>query len=243
MNSSSRRLSSAPAVIGADSTVGFGDAGPDSEWLGCHERSARAAGQTLRADALAWLIAEFDRRVVLFPEATAIDADPDVRPRVCAVVGSYRFFEFAAAREERRAHRAVVLTEHGFAYSDQNPSYDKIAAEELHACMGNFLGVVGYAPEFDAMPALSRWADTIDSDVPEELQEFTAEYLATLRALVELPASHTEALQAYSRALAAVYSASAAQFEAAAGRAHAWHVVLYDDRCRSVPQARPATQH
>lgn len=90
------------------------------------------------------------------PRATAVDVDPDVRPRVCAVVGSYRFFEFAAAREERRAHCGAVLTEHrlirehGFAYSagysDQNPTYDKVAADEIHACMGNFLGVVGYAP-------------------------------------------------------------------------------------------------
>ena len=252
MNSSSRRFSCAPAVIGADSTVGFGDAGPDTDWLSGHERNARAAGQTLRADALAWLIAEFDLRVVLFPGATAVDVDPDVRPRVCAVVGSYRFFEFAAAREERRAHRGAVLTEHrlirehGFAYSagysDQNPTYDKVAADEIPACMGNFLGVVGYAPEFDAAPALSRWTDTVDSDVPEELQEFTAEYLATLRAIEELPASHTEALQAYSRALAAVYSAPTAQFEAAAGRAHAWHVVLRDERCRSVPEAQAAAR-
>lgn len=248
MNSRARQLSDPPSVIGANVTVGFGDAGPDTDWLSCHERSARAAGQVLRADALAWLIAEFDRRVVLFPEATAVDVDPDVRPRARAAVSSYRFFEFAAAREELRAHRSAVLTEsrlireHGFAYGDQEPAYDKVAAEEIHACIGNFLGVVGYAPEFDAVPALSRWTDTIDSDVPEELQEFTAEYLATLRALVELPASHTEALQAHSRALGAVYSSSPAQFEAAAGCAHARHVVLYDIRCRTARAAHAATR-
>ena len=249
----SPRLSDSSAEFDAESTIGFGEAGPDTDWLGCHERSARATGQVLRADALSWLIAGFNRRVALFPEAPAIDADPDLRPRVRAAVGSYRFFEFAAAREELRARRGAVLTEHrlirerGFAYSagysDQHPTYDKVAADEIHACMGNFLGVVGYASEFDAAPALSRWTETVDGGVPEELQEFTAEYLATLRAIEALPASHAEALQAYSKALAAVFCASAAQFEAAAGRAHAWHVVLYDDRCRNAHAARTSTQH
>ncbi|OHT97118.1 hypothetical protein BKG61_17675 [Mycobacterium syngnathidarum] len=229
---------SVSAKVSPDTNIGFGgDGHPDTEWLGCHETAARTRGQSLRAAAFAWLIAEFNRHVVLLPDIVG-DSDPAAGfTRLRARAGSYRLFEFAAALEERRTAR--IAQEQWHAAFDQggadaartlehdHPTYEAVAKDEIHACIGNFLAVIGYAAEFQGSAPLSRWIDTVPGDIPDTLRVFVDAYLSVLRSSTVLP-SHDEALRRYSRELSNTHGASVGDFEAAAGRAHAWQVVLFE---------------
>jgi hypothetical protein len=238
--------------VSPDAHIGFGgDRHPDTEWLGCHETAARARGQSLQADAFAWLIAEFNRHVVLLPDIVG-DSDPAAGfTRLCARAGSYRLFEFAAALEERGTAR--IAQEQWRAAFDQggadaaralehdHPTYEAVAKDEIHACIGNFLAVIGYAAEFEASAPLSRWIDTVPGDIPDTLRVFVDAYLSVLRSSTGLP-SRDEARRRYSRELSNMYGASAGDFEAAAGRVHAWHVMLFEVGAMRMSSARPEAQ-
>ena len=238
--------------ISPDTNIGFGgDGHPDTEWLGCHERAARARGQSLRADAFAWLMAEFTRHVVLLPDIVG-DSEPDTGfSRPCARAGSYRIFEFAAALEERRTARIAQEQWHrafnqggsdaARALEHDHPTYEAVAKDEIHACIGNFIAVTGYAAVFQGSKPLSRWIDTVPGDIPDTLRAFVDAYLTVLQSITGLP-SRDEAQRRYSRELSNTYGASAGDFEAAAGRAHAWHVMLFEVGAMRTSSGDPEAQ-
>ncbi|BBX87914.1 hypothetical protein [Mycolicibacterium aubagnense] len=226
-------------TLSSDTIIGFGGDGlPDTDWLGCHERATREQGDVARADAFSWMIAQFNRHVVLVQDAVD-EVDPDIFPRQSVRVGSYRLFEFAVAREEMRTARVAQRQCAGeiragnekaaVARRDSGPTYEEAAKEEIHACMSNFLCVTAFADEFHAPDPLRRWTDTVPEQCPDELRNFIDAYLDTLRSISALPA-HDEALRSYLRSLRDVYDGPDAHFDAAAGRAHAWRVLMYDAR-------------
>lgn len=219
-------------MIGPNTVIGFGgDGHPDTDWLGSHERTARERGETLRADALAWLVTAFDRHVVLVPRPDFIP-DPDFGPfaGVDAEVGGYRLFEFTAAMEELRASRLASRQQVAAIRGGQRDwglTYEAAAKEEIHACMGNFMCVPGYAGELEAADWRTRWVDTVPAELSGDIAAFAASYLGTMRSLDAVLPPHDDALRLYTRALGEAYGCPSADFASISGRAHARRTVLF----------------
>ena len=229
-------------TISADTVIGFGGDGlPDTDWLGCHERAARKRGDIAHADAFVWMIAQFHRHVRLISDV-ADDADPDAFARQSTRVGGYRLFEFSVAREEVRTARVAQrqLVERFRAGNAEPPgagraagsTYEEVAKGEIHTCLSNFLCVTRFADELNSADPLRRWIDTVPAQLPEQLRTFAASYLETLRGIMDLP-SHDAALRNHLRALREAHDAADTCFDAAAGRAHAWRVAMFEARTAS----------
>lgn len=201
----------------ASTLVAFGGSGlPDTDWLGCHERSARARGDVLTADALLWIIRTFERVVVLNESGTH------------AVAGTYRLFEFIVAREGSRASiRASAEQVEAFRNGDVTgvPTASGVFAEEVNTCMGNFTALTNYAKELAHLSPRQQWRDTVSAQVPADMTEFSDAYLRTLSAIPD-GGEHSTALQGYSAALNAMHRASVHDFDASAGTVHAHRVML-----------------
>ncbi len=189
-----------------------GDGLTDSEWLGIHEEHARHRGETLRADALRWMINAFDKYTVLSEDRSKV------------VVGSYRLFEFAVSLEESEHYKKCALSTEFF--TPREPAYPEIAKDELHACAGDFIALTQFATELVHLEGVYLWTETVPDTVPYELAEFVSAYLTELSATTEVP-THRAAWGGYSRALRALISGTDETFPSDAGRAHARKVLLH----------------
>lgn len=193
--------------------ISFGEDGlPDSEWLGIHENHARQRGETIRADALRWMIDTFDKYTVLSSDQSMVQA------------GSYRLFEFVVSLEEAEHYKKCALSP--TFPNPHHPTYSEITKDELHACAGNFIALTQFAAELDHLGVIERWTATVPENVPDELSEFVSAYLTALTAITEVPA-HREALGSYSSALVALIRGTSETFAADAGRVHAHKVLLH----------------
>ena len=141
-----------------------GDGLPDTEWLGIHEKHARHRGETVRADALKWLMDAFDRYTVLSDDRSSVQA------------GSYRIFEFAVSLEWARVYKSCALSP--VLPDARNPSYGEMRRDEIAACQGNFTAMVAWADELSTFGPWGRWTATVPSIVPKEMEQFVHAYLS-----------------------------------------------------------------